>query len=132
VTILLWFWLGGIVGQAALTATNDDAARGLKRATQRTGTSALVGYLFGLALWPLTILVMLAVKQRLIRHIDKQQETQIIELTCRICGLKDEARIASKRWLQDPPYWYADMQDPDAIYCSYACAKHATYHERKE
>lgn len=92
-----------------------------------------LGYLIGLAFWPLTVLASLIFKQQLIRRIDKLQEAEVLEVSCRVCGFVDEARISHKRWLQEPPYWYTDVRDEEGMFCSYACAlHHATYHERKE
>lgn len=71
-TTLLWFYLGGVVGQAMIIASNEDVSRGLKRAVHDGGWRAMGGYLIGLALWPLTSAVVLIFGPAIIRHIDER------------------------------------------------------------
>jgi hypothetical protein len=130
-TSVVWFYLGGLVGQVALTASNDDCSRALKIAMHKGGWRAALGYLIGLALWPLTSLLFVFFYQALIKHLEAKNQTQVVKVRCEVCELEDETRVTG-RWVQDPPHWLFDTKGSDAFFCSYRCASHwEKHHEGK-
>lgn len=132
-TTLVWFYLGGIVGQAALVAANDDAARAFKRSVHWGGVRAAGGALIGIFLWPLTSLLLVLFGQALVRYMDQRNQTKVQLERCEVCGLEDETRLTHSRWLQDPPSWVVDTRgEGNKIFCSPRCAVHwAQHHEGK-
>ena len=129
-TTTFWFYLGGVVGWAALVASNDDLARAFKRAVHHGGWRAVGGQLIGLVLWPLTSAIALLFGQAFVRYLDKRDRTQAIRVRCPVCELEDEVRVTQGRWRQEPGSWLRDAEG--VLFCSYRCAKHfAEHHEGK-
>ena len=130
-TFWFWIWVGGALGQAALTSWHGGVSRDLRSEYHRRGWPILVGRLLGLALWPVLTVVLLIFGRAMLRYLDETQGAKPTPVRCEVCGLEDEIRVVRGRWLQNTPYWYGLLNDGGVSVCSDECAKHwETHHMR--